>query len=92
MKPVAISTTISQNMAQNTNFWPRLYLPSSGSLSSSPLTTAPILRAQTASSRRNRLWRTSCTNRTMKLTNSAMPMNGWTQRVAWPPPNSDDSQ
>ena len=52
---------------QNTSFWPALYLPSSGSLSSSPFSMSPIFRLHSTSSRRGRLSRQALLTATLLL-------------------------
>ena len=86
--PVTISTRISPVIAQNTIFWPALYLPISGRFSSCPFITSPRCAIQVPSPACGRFSRHICTNSSRKLKNSSTPTKGCSQRVVWPPPNS----
>ncbi len=86
MMPLTISTTISPVIAQKTNFWPALYLPSSGSSSSLPARISPGWDIHSASSRLGRLRRTMRQKSTKKLAKRTTPIHGWRKRAVWPPP------
>src|ERR1700745_2044810 len=78
---------IRHDMAQKTNFWPALYLPTSGKFSSWLVSTSRIRASQVPSSRFQRLALQNRRNNPAKEKNSTTPIHGWIVRVHWPPPN-----
>jgi hypothetical protein len=88
MKPVMSSRTRQIPKTQNTSFWPALYLPTSGMLSSWPLSSSGARRVQAVSLFVQKLSRQTWKKRNTKPSTMSTPKKGCRMRVQVPPPNS----
>src|SRR5262245_55869895 len=79
--PLEIRIRISTDIDQNTSFWPALYLPTSGTLSSWLDSTSPARDSQVPSSGFHRLAFQNRRKRPRKLKNRTTPIQGWMIRV-----------